>query len=140
MALVTDTFDFSFDTAFSFRYKFSNKKNYRFPQIATVLAVGLFVFSGVLSAIGVAETVCPFCFRCSCNAALAGDFPQKFATVNHRLGLDNVIRQRFIAAYTADTRYSNVDWHRNKVDGDRDIISDIGPDSVIEEKVAISER
>ncbi|WP_421565456.1 DUF2778 domain-containing protein [Ochrobactrum sp. EDr1-4] len=141
MALVTDTFDFSFDTAFSFRYKFSNKKNYRFPQIATILAVGLFAFSGVLSAIGVAETVLPiFASVAPVMRRLPGDFPQKFATVNHSLGIDNVIRQRFIAAYTADTRYSNVDWHRNKVDGDRDIISDIGPDSVIEEKVAISEK
>ena len=132
MACVTEVYGYAVARSNGIRLPLSLKG---FTRVAVFTAMGLLACSWMMTALGTLETVVPaFAPVAPVMRRVSLTAPQALAVVDHRLAPSRRIRQGFIDSYTADTAYSNIDWHRNKDAGDAPIIADIGPDSVIEDK------
>ncbi|MCX2696813.1 DUF2778 domain-containing protein [Ochrobactrum chromiisoli] len=137
MALVTDTFDSRFQFNINIWKPFTAQQRSKLARFVTFTCAGLIAGSCMIGAFGVMEAVLPaFVPFAPVMRRLPEAMPRQLGVVNHKIGIDHVIRQRFIEAYTANMPYSNLDWHRNKLDHDANIIADIGAEGIVEEKPA----
>ncbi|OYR15121.1 DUF2778 domain-containing protein [Brucella thiophenivorans] len=135
MALVTDTFDLGFQFDVHTWNPFTIQRSKSLLRFTAFIGAGLLAGSCLMGALGLFEAVLPaFVTVAPVTRRLPDAMPPQLAVVDHTIGIDHVIRHRFIEAYTADAPYSNLDWHRNKLDHHSDIIADIGADGIIEEK------
>ncbi|MEJ5020196.1 DUF2778 domain-containing protein [Ochrobactrum vermis] len=132
MACVTEVYGYAAPRSNGIRLPFGFKG---FTRVAVFAATGLVAGSWMMTALGTLETVVPaFAPIAPVMRRVSLTAPQALAVVDHRIAPSRKIRQSFINAYTADTAYSNLDWHRTKSANDEPIIADIGPGSVIEDK------
>lgn len=137
MALVTDTFDSTFQFNINIWKLFTVQRSRNLSRFATFVCASLVAGSCLIGALGIFEAVLPALLPFApVMRRLPEAIPQQLGVVDHKIGADHVIRQHFIEAYTANMPYSNLDWHRNKVDQDTDIIADIGAEGIVEEKLA----
>ncbi len=106
-----------------------------FMRVAAFAATGLVAGGWMMTALGTLETVIPaFAPVVPVMRRVPLATPQMLAVVDHRIAPSHRVRQSFIKAYTANTAYSNLDWRRSKSVDDKQIIADVGPESVIEDK------
>ncbi|NKC21944.1 DUF2778 domain-containing protein [Ochrobactrum oryzae] len=132
MACVTEVYGYAAPRSNGIRLPFGFRG---FTRVAIFAATGLVAGSWMMTALGTLETVVPaFAPVAPIMRRVSLIAPQTLAVVDHKIAPSRRIRQSFIDAYTADTVYSNLDWHRTKNTNDKPIIADIGPDSVIEDK------
>lgn len=133
MACVTEVYGYAAPRSSSIRLPFGFRGLMR---VAAFAATGLVAGSWMMTALGTLETVVPaFAPVAPVMRRVSLTAPQALAVVDHKLAPSQRIRRGFIDAYTADTAYSNLDWRRSKDADDAPIIADIGPDSVIEDKL-----
>ncbi|MBC2886257.1 DUF2778 domain-containing protein [Ochrobactrum sp. CM-21-5] len=132
MACVTDVYDCAAMRGGGNRLSFGSRK---LVHVAVLLAVGLVAGSWMMTALDVLETVIPaFVPVASALRRIPLTAPQRLAVVDQNKLPSRLERRSFIAAYTADVAYSNLDWRSNKIARNAQIIAEIGPDSVIEDK------
>jgi len=110
-------------------------------RAVSFMAAGLAAGVCLVTALGAVEAVLPaFVPLAPVMRRAPAAMPRELAVVDQKIGIGNVIRQRFIDAHTADNRYSNLDWRRNNAFDNASIIADVGPSSVIEDAVIATTR
>jgi len=135
MALVTDTFDLRFQFDVNIWKPFTIRSSKSLLRIAAFVGAGVLAGSCLMGALGTIEAVLPaFMPVAPVLRRLPEPISPQLKVVDNKIGIDHEIRRRFIEAYTAESPYSNLDWHRNKLNENADIIADIGAEGIIEEK------
>ncbi len=124
MAYVTDIYGFSASQDKGFKLPLSIAG---FARLAAFALAIILSASWIIAALGTLETIIP------AYAPVAPSMRRIPLTLTHQGNSPSArIRQSFIKAYTAQSAYSNLDWRRNTVSSDKLVITDVGPDSVID--------
>ncbi len=106
-----------------------------FARAAVFATAGVVAAGVATAALGMLPTVIPsFAPSAPVMHRVPSAMPDMLVVVDQSREPARRMRQSFIAAYTADSAYSNLDWRRNGTSGSEPVIADIGPDSVIEDK------
>lgn len=131
MACVTDGYGYAVPRG-------GDRRSFRWGgllRLTAFAATGLVAGGWMIAALGTLDRAVPaFAPAASAMRHVPSAAPQALAVVDQSRLPGRRIRQNFIASYTADAAYSNLDWRRNERAEDAPVIADIGPDAVIEDK------
>ncbi|WP_343312692.1 DUF2778 domain-containing protein [Brucella sp. BE17] len=124
MAFATDMYDYAAPRSKSIGLPFGWQG---FARFLALLLAAILTASWIMAALGTLEAIIP---AYAPIVPVMRRLPLALGQQKH--APSQSIRQSFINAYTAQSAYSNLDWRRRFAAEDRPIITDIGPQSVIE--------